>query len=530
MKRVLSILMAMLFLLYPVETVDASTYVRLAENTQAVVLQVIDGEALRVQLSGTNQVALVRLAGIDTQGNREAHDFISGALLGRTVDLQISLFNLHNDRFDDRWTAVYVTHGNTMYNRALVQRGLAWVDAAYQGHWIYGTLITDANRARNTRLGIWAQDGFGAQHTARHTARRRRTGGVWDERVNINTATATQINRVLYDVRSGTGNAIVRHRNNSPFQNVGEVKFADTLTREEFDYNYYRMKVSTNINAASEEELMQLIGVTSSQARAIVNRRNRNLFTSIYQLHSENLMSGNAFEQNRPFISVDDVNHVIAANRNIIVNVNTATASQLRDAGLTSSQADAVINARVNGYTLKSIGELQHMPGVNLTERRLHEIASNIRVYDVHDRDNWSTGNQWGQWDNWNSWGWTGPERNRDLININTASREDLWRAGFSDAEAHQLIIRRSRMNTARDIPFNVAEFDHAITLFTNVNNASSVEWMSLSPNMSNSFAGTLSSEALHQPFGSWAELRDFFYDNDYRNLYHDIRRWLVLR
>ena len=533
MKKVKLLMIAVLFLLGTVSvSTNASTqYVHIVSPVYARVQQVIDGDALRVQISGTNSTALVWLAGVNTVGRRDAQDYMTGAILGRTVELVPSLAGLPDDRFDDRWTPVYMTYSHwnparraydrILYNRALVQRGLAYIDPSYIYHFLWFNLVNDANRARSAQLGIWADEGFRTSRTWVGRGHRIR-GGVWDERVNINTASAGQINTFLEN--TGAGTAIVRFRNHAPFQHVGEVKFADVLDREEFDYFWGAMKVSTNINTASREELMQLFGVNATQANNIIRERERAWFSDIYQLRDRNLMSSSVFEENRPFISVGDRERIIAADPDIIVNLNTASASDLQRAGLTSAQANAVVDARANGYTFKSLGEIQALPRVSIADRRLHEIADNIRV-----------GDYWLDWWNWGNWGddnnWIDDWHQRTVrININTATREELWRVGFSEPQVNHLLGRRGRMNSPRDIPFNVAEFDHAITLFTNVNTATAEEWMSLSTGMSHSFASTLEQETEFQPFGSIREVQDFFYDNDYHNVFRQIRSFIVLR
>jgi len=522
-------MLAMLFLLGSISiTADASTrYVHVTGPVYAQVQQVIDGDALRVQISGTNEFALVWLAGVNTIGFRLAQDYMTGAILGRTVELVPSLAGLPDDRFDNRWTPVYMTYSRwnparrtydrILYNRALVQRGLAYIDPSYIYHFLWFNLLSDANRARSAQLGIWADEGFRTSRTWVGTRQRIR-GAFWDERVNINTASAGQINTFLENTGAGAG--IVRFRNHAPFQHVGEVKFADVLDREEFDYFWGAMKVSTNINTASREELMQLFGVNANIADNIVRERNRGYFTDIYQLRDRNLMSRNVFEDNRPFMSVGDRERIVAATPEIIVNLNTASASDLQSAGLTSAQANAVVDARVNGYTFKSLGEIQALPRVSITDRRLHEIADNIRI-----------GYYWLDWWHWGyEYGLTDWYQRTVRININTATREELWRVGFSEGQVNHLLGRRGRMNSARDIPFNVAEFDHSITLFTNVNTATAEEWMSLSTGMSNSFANTLAQETEFQPFGSIREVQDFFYENDYHQVFRNIRSFIVLR
>jgi DNA uptake protein ComE-like DNA-binding protein len=290
------------------------------------------------------------------------------------------------------------------------------------------------------------------------------------------------------------------------------------------------MKVSTNINTASRDELMQLIGVNSTIAGNIIRERDRSSFTDIHQLRDRNLMTSSVFEQNRPFMSVGDRERIVAADPNFIVNLNTASASDLQRAGLTSAQASAVVDSRGNGYTFKSLGEIQALPRVTISDRRLHEIADNIRI-GYYWLDAW----HWGDSDFSSGWGhyFEGQEIYRprpSFININTATRDELWSVGFSEGQVNHLLGRRGRMNSPRDIPFNVAEFDHAITLSTNVNTATAQEWMSLSTGMSRSFAEELAAETEFQPFGTIREVQDFFYDNDYHAVFRQIRNFIVLR
>lgn len=499
------ILFIMVLMFLPVKTVSATlTYAQLFENTQAVVLQVIDGEAFSVQPVGTNQEVLVRLAGISTQGSREAREFMSNAVLGRTVDIILSFDDSSNPRYSDRWVPVYLAYEGVVYNRSLVQRGLAVVDTNYAGQWLYESLLSDVNRAQGATLGMWVDDGFNYQPIIRG---QRQDESEWDVRVNINTATVQQLNRYLYNLSLGRGRAIENHRSNGQFRSVDEVKFTGVFSRESYDYFKNRMVVSTNINTASEEELMQLIGVNQSDARNIIRFRQRTPFHTVSQLRDERLITERAFEQNRPFIAVYDVDVLESAR--LTVDVNTATAEELRKAGLNAAQANAVIGNRTNGYTLKSVGELQSMTGVRVTDRQLNEIAHTIRVGNI---EGWHQAN------------------GRSLVNINTASGSELRGIGFSEEQVSLVIDRVRRMNSARDIPFDVSMFDRDITLFTNINTASERELLSLSPRMSGTFANMLSFEASNQPFGTWDELENFFRANGQLSLYNEIEVFLVLR
>jgi|GEM_PF-2354769 len=505
-------LLALVLLLYPIQPVNASSYITLIQDTQARVLQVLDGDALRVQVIGTNQIALVRLAGIDAAGIREAQDFMTGALLGRNVELILSAADPSHPRFSSRWTPVYLIHNDVVYNRALVQRGLATVDPNYAGQWLFGDLESDANRAQAATRGIWENTGFNT--VVVHQRWRRPNDRFWSVRVNINTASASQINEVLEDVVSGAGSTIVRYR---PYRNIDEVMFSEAFSRSQFNEVWGGLKVSTNINTASETELLQLIDVNLSDARSIIRFRNLQRFTSIYQLRDENLISARAFDLNRDFINIDYQDEVLIETRGEIVDVNTATVQQLQSTGLTYAQANLVVNARVNGFTLKSVEEIQFIPQMRITESRMRDVARFLRV-DASES-------------------WHGHHVHRPaLININTATRDELWRAGFNEPQIYELLRLRDRhrgrraMDYAGDLPFNVAEFDHAISLFTNVNRATVAEWRSLDSAMPEVFAELLARETLLQPFSTMSELRGFFVENNHEELFIRIRQFIVIR
>jgi len=365
MKKILAFALAALFVLVPAELVSAGgMYVRIVGDTQARVLSIVDGDALRVQpVGGGGQVALVRLAGINTVAIREAQDYMAGALLGRTVDLILSEDVTPNVRFSDRWAPVYLSLGDTVYNRALVQRGLAYVDPDYQGHWMFDTLLADSAWAYSSRLGIWADDGFRTQFFPR----RRGAADEWffgfmGERVNVNTASASQINIVLFNAHSELGAVIVNDRiQNGAFNNIEELR--DVLTPGEFAAFRRRFKVSTNINEASAEELRQLIGVTAAMAYEIVAFREETPFTNLDHLIREQIFTEEILAANAPFIALVDREEITVGNRDrdLRVNVNTATVQQWLAVpeGMPPSFANALVReaGREPFENMRQVGE-----------------------------------------------------------------------------------------------------------------------------------------------------------------------------
>lgn len=317
MKRLLSFLLVLVFVLYPSQVVLANpAYVRITSDTYARVLGVVDGDALRVQPVGTNQVALVRLAGINTVDIRQAQDFMAGALIGRTVEVLLSEATTPSVRFSERWVPVYLVNGDITYNRSLVQRGLAYVDPDYQGHWMFDTLMQDSFWAYQARVGIWDEIGFRTQFVPH----RRGEMDDWffgmgiDDRVNVNTASISQINSVLFNLHSEAGADIVNNRNTyGAFRHVSDLRYV--LQREDFEMGRRWFKVSTNVNTASETELTQLRDVTTAMAREIVLFREANELTDLNQLVEAGILTSAILSRNQAFISLSYVDEVDGQSR-----------------------------------------------------------------------------------------------------------------------------------------------------------------------------------------------------------------------
>ncbi|MCL1987449.1 MAG: helix-hairpin-helix domain-containing protein [Firmicutes bacterium] len=376
----------------------AAQYFDMTVNTRVTVMQVIDGDSLRVRTEDNDEIVLVRLAGIETAGIRAAQQFMSQQLLGRSVDLLLSSHNVPTDRFDDRWIPVYLTYNNVNYNRALVQRGLARVDPTYQFQWLHSTLVADQASASIAGLGIWENTGFSTPlEPNRWLGDWVVAGPYWQGlRVNINTATATQLNQHLTGISLSLAQDIVNHRISRPFTSINQLM--EVVSRAQFDQNSQRLVISTNINMASETELMQLINVTLSQAREIIRVRNIRQFTHINQLREQNILPTQTFELNRPFINVDAPGWGNNWNNNWQnrLNVNTATASQLTALawGFSFNFADVLV-AEARRLPFRNFNELR-----NFFDRH-GELALYYRIEHLLAVDN--VGGNWANWLNVNT-------------------------------------------------------------------------------------------------------------------------------
>jgi hypothetical protein len=424
---------------------------------------------------------------------------MAGALLGRTVYLTTDAAEAWMPV--DRWSHVYVSVGNTNYNRELVRRGFARVDGAYSRFTLYNTLLADEALARTQRLGMWA-------HTHEDFTPRP-PGSVGDDAyfINVNTATAGQLNAFFGDLTRGAiGGQFVRYRDAAPINEIREVMFSGLFTRDEFVAWKDYMVVATNINTATEAELRQLRGVTAAGARGILGYRERFGFNSLEDLVEQGLMSARDFAFNAPYMTLYDVDTILAAVPNFIFDVNKASEDELMYMGLSWSQAWLLTWMQGNGYTMKNIGEMQRILSTSMTMATLNAIADNLRVFRAP--------------------GWT----DTPLVNLNTASRDDLRRVGFTDAQALTILSRQGRMSGGINLPFDVSEFDHRVTLYTNVNQTTIEELMTLSPFMPAQFAAALLDEVEIAPFISMSEVSDFFELYGFDDMYHHIRHFLVLR
>lgn len=501
--RFYAVLLTFVFIFAVPGPASAAEYTGVYRNTKARVLQVIDGDALKVELSNSQETALIRLAGIDTQGNNEAFDYMAGALLGREIDIQLD-GAWNGALLDGRWTPAYVYGGNVFYNRTLLQRGYARVDSAYAQYTHYNTFINDERGARSRKAGLWASGNLLYGYTSYSY-----TGGT---RVNLNTATASQIQNEFDGITSSETRAIVSYRENSPFRNQREIKFSGAFTRDEFEEYAGRMVVCTNLNTASTEELRQLTGITASEAREIVNFRNKTAFSDPYQLYSEDLITREKYNKIEPYVSVYDTDWVEHAIPDKTADLNRDTAETIHtagsDSGMTLAKARQIADGRGNGYTLKWLGEIKKVSGTSLSDDQLNGLSDNLLTDQAHDMLSVPA-----------------------FVNLNTASINALLEAGFDSSQAS--VIRRAqsrRMRTGRDIPINLGSLDAVSTLYTNINATTTVELMSLSESMTPYFASVLADAATRQPFGTSSELSDFFDYYEESALYNEIREYIILR
>lgn len=129
--------------------------------------------------------------------------------------------------------------------------------------------------------------------------------------ININTATATQLQDYLRGVSSSLARRIVEYREDEGYFNrVSDIKDVSGMTSSIYNQNSSRMVVVTNINTASRQELLTLKGIKNSHVDEIFAYRKKHRFEDIDELYEEKLISESVFEDIKDYIDVSRRSYV----------------------------------------------------------------------------------------------------------------------------------------------------------------------------------------------------------------------------
>lgn len=532
----------------------ANSYGTISGNTYCVVTKVIDGETFEARDLNTGTYYLVRMIGVDSKGYDEAYQYAYDLLMGNKVLL--TLDNLVSSPVG-RWNYCYVRLNNEVINTKLIAMGYGEANVNTSNNTIYNQYATIEDEAKSNNLGMWGEKDIDGNSV---------TGVEYSEdSININTASASQISEKLTDVNSTLAKSIVSYRKYNPFTQVSDIKFVDGMTKSIYDKNKDKMHIVTNINEAYEYEISTLAKISDDDAEEIVDYRDKHKNIDLDDLYDNDIITESQYNANKNFVSDDDVDKIIYSVNSYGANINTATKSQLESVGLSSQDAQGIINIRDEGYTIKTIGELQHSDDVSLTDSGLRKLLDNIKVFtDINYSSNSELKSLFGS-------GYSGMssdvsdiidgrdynnikevqslmpseqyQKIKDLIyvdkyennyvNINTATLEQLISAGIDANTARLVVARQSSgiINDYEDLPNNIdlTSYDDSISLFTNINNTSVLELMTLSDEISSTFAQSIINYANDQPFGSMDEVYKFFAQNNQEDVYNDIEDYIVL-
>jgi DNA uptake protein ComE-like DNA-binding protein/endonuclease YncB( thermonuclease family) len=537
MKKTISFILCLIIIAAVLpKNINANNYVRVNETTEATVVEVIDGHSIRVRVNTTGELALVRLIGVNSNGFNGGIDYLNNTILGQNVTL-VPDQNL--SPIDGRWNLLYVYRGDTLINRELLNRGYGRLNTSHSAATMYSSLHSNQLIGRDNGLGMWRDDDNPVV--------------IFANGINMNTATQAQMESILYGVDSNLANQIELHRINNPFNSARDIRFVDGMTYDIFEANRHLMSVSTNINTATEQELLTLRSFNQSQVDRIIAQRRQNQFTSTKQLYEMSIISLQEYNRNKDFISVENRNTIEVSNPIEVVNINTATHTQIMDAGATRQQALQIMDNR-GTYSYKTLEELIEFTSSQFTRQDINALEDN---FNIRTNINTATENELRSiftntetrriienrpFRNINDIEYyvseESFERARDHIyvgtynsihvNINTASVNQLRDIGLSLEDATTIHYHNRSINQYSHIPVDISQVNSRVSLFTNINTADIIELESLGipPHIISEIVG----RRARQPFTTLREVEEIFIQHSEISYFRDIRNYIVFR
>ena len=548
-KRILFLAVLMFVAALVPGRLDAG-YISLQNGDRVQVIEIIDINAIRVRTDRGD--ALVRLIGIHHGGTLEGINFLTREIMGNYVHV------VRDPLFPNvgRWNYLYVMHVERFINGELILTGFGRLNDAHSRAAQFENIRDGQFIARDAGLGMWAQE-HRMPTITQH-------GG----RININTADAAQIMSHL-GATQYLANNIIHFRNISVFQTINDVKFVPGMTWEFFAANRHRMSISTNINTANVTELESLTGISYVQAQDIIESRSGGRsFTALSQLVTRGLMTTWEFNTNLPFISLHTESQIHFARPNSRANINLASEAQLIAAGASFTQASNIVTQRVH-LPLRNLHDLIDLPGFE-SMAQINALADNLRAYtnintaprseieslffgsvphgvvdNIMNHRPFTDPNQIEEYVGAAAFSRMAPfiyltSRPVDILtNINTATHRQLIDANFTYEEATRIITvrpiwRPSQLSNVGQWQWNTwvrPELRQGISLYTNINTASTSELLTLDPAMTRDIVARIVAHRSDQPFGSFAEVEEFFgTETAMRELFLRIRGFIILR
>jgi len=211
--------------------------------------------------------------------------------------------------------------------------------------------------------------------------------------------------------------------------------------------------VRTNINTATSAQMAQNLDISSTLASNIANHRNNSTFRHINDLAFIPGMTREIFIRNRDNITV-------------MTNISLASLHELMTLpGINQARANAIITYR-NTNRITNLNQL--VTDDVLTQAQLNAILPFVSLYNM-DLNHLARPNY--------------------IVNVNTASREQLLRAGANTTQATDIINQRNAMpinslHDLQDLPSfsagHIANLSDNFNMFTNINTATRFELQSL--------------------------------------------------
>lgn len=511
-------------------------------SISAKVLEVLDTDALKVSLDITNEIAYIKLKGIKGNGYTAGYNYLTNLLMGE----KITILKESKSYFDGKWNYVNVIFNGKNINNDLVSKGYAIVDKSQIRGSYYDQLIESQNIAYSYNMGLWESQSSYYSSISNSINPNYYT----KNRVNINTASLSQLKTFLKNIPDNVAENIINYREKNPFNTIKEIKFVKGFTKELFQKNKNIMSVATNINTANEYELVTL-DFSSKEIDFLMELRNKAKIKDTKEIVNK-VISSNKYSKIQYFISTYDTDEIYHTVSSSVANINVSEKSYLQQAGLSYQEADEIINNRKNGYTYKTLEELLKFENTYISEEDINKFEDNLTIatnintpnkeelisllgsYDadkvfnkkLKDKEELTKYISSSKYEKIKNVVYIDNFR-QDYININTASKDELLNLGFPESDVSKIIEKRPILNS-NNLPMDISKLNEKISLYTNINTASINELSSLG--LDNIIINNIISYRLEQPFGSKEEIKIFFAQNNSQDIYSQIEKYIVAR
>jgi len=527
----------------------------------AKVIEVIDGEVIKVLFYYSDfqmpEVKVVKLLGINTYGKQEAFEHTLTSLLGQVVfiveESNASFPNV--DNLDAIYGYVFNSMSRSM-NEELLMNGYAMVDPAFEDARYYADLIAAENIAKQKEVGFFIKD----------------TGTV-QAMFNINTASFETMQANLIDTTDEAIQNIIAYRTYNMFETVGEVKYADpSLNHDWLEANKGLFTAITNVNNANTYELASLFSGTADPIGLAETLEQYKVFNEIGSITELKSISGvsNYYSAIEPFI--DTKPESLHINTSIkVANINTCSASDLTAATGLSQGYWNLLDAqrKYNNYYYKSIGEVL-VQGAPLYSYATDRYSDNITAFT-----NLNTANQFELATLFSIYTELTSQKREALANDIIAMRpysqisdiktvveskyyygiynyiyvsdNDLPKSlninmtyintldsylGMTnlDVSSYNTYIKDHGYINPDDINFNISGKGHKVSLFTDINSASSYELLNLNRSMTQAIVDEIMTYRESEPITSLDEILYIFTKYNRSYLYLELADYVVFR
>ncbi len=533
-----------------------SDYKTLNNNDTVLVVDVIDANALLVKTQ-EGESALVRVLGIDASKTDEAKKYVESLIEGQFVQLKK---DSTYPSLKGRWNYMHVFFNDTINGQislgeTLLSTGLAVVDNGTLTSEIKSTYNNSEDLAKNQNYGIWYNDDI---YYSNYKS---------EEAININTATASEINSMLKYVFGSdyydydyVDSAIINYRQDNIFNTIDELKFVDYITKDDYDDLKYYFTVTTNLNTAELRELQSLDGISESRAEKIQDYMSENINATFETLHNENIISDKEYINNKAYISSTPSDEKLLPEPNYVVNVNSASINQLKDAGVSNSIAKQIVSARESGFTFKNVTEIYEHSKISMSRSYINDYEDNLTfVTNINSATRNEIESLFGDDYKTTTVNLILAKRNFDsldelknildvedyntifkhikfnddnikYINVNTVTKSKLQELNFGDDAITWILKNQHRIDDMRDLEDELLLYDDKITIYTNINKASWAEILSLSDKISSSLANSIVSQAKKEMFASIDEIEEIFTVYNLEDEFKDFEDFIVFR